>query len=325
MATILPVIGSSVTASDGGSAVLLAPVGSTPAAEGASVSGATLTLQPADATHPGLLSLAVQSLKGLKTALDGLASDLLQSATAVSLVIKGSVANGASAVGVVLDTVNALTTAGAKLASFRTGGVEKTYIDKDGGVVPANNATANLGTAALHWGLGYIDQLRGVYVIDTGSVNRFVYSGGSPNQYVGGPVNGASAVGHTFQTTTAYSTAGARLASFQNLTTEAFAVHNDGKTIQAYTDASATPGAVTINKPTGRAAIAALASSVVVTNSTCTLTSIVMVQLETSGIGVGEIGVVPGAGSFTVTALNASGVATAVTGAATFSFIVCNL
>jgi hypothetical protein len=45
----------------------LAAVGSAPAAEGASISGTTLTLQPADATHPGVVSDTTQSLKGAKT------------------------------------------------------------------------------------------------------------------------------------------------------------------------------------------------------------------------------------------------------------------
>jgi hypothetical protein len=40
--------------------------GSTPNANGASASGVTLTLQPADATHPGLVSTATQTFGGTK-------------------------------------------------------------------------------------------------------------------------------------------------------------------------------------------------------------------------------------------------------------------
>jgi len=45
----------------------LAAVGSAPAAEGASISGTTLTLQPADATHPGVVTTAKQAFAGTKT------------------------------------------------------------------------------------------------------------------------------------------------------------------------------------------------------------------------------------------------------------------
>lgn len=47
-------------------------------------------------------------------------------------VITSEVADGASAVGVTIDTENALSTTGAKIASFRNNGVEQSYIDKDG-------------------------------------------------------------------------------------------------------------------------------------------------------------------------------------------------
>jgi hypothetical protein len=49
--------------------------------------------------------------------------------------VKGNAADGASAVGVISDTANALSTAGAKLHSFRNNTTEKAYFDKDGGLV----------------------------------------------------------------------------------------------------------------------------------------------------------------------------------------------
>jgi len=42
-------------------------VGSTPAAAGASISGTVLTLQPADATHPGVVTTGAQTFAGDKT------------------------------------------------------------------------------------------------------------------------------------------------------------------------------------------------------------------------------------------------------------------
>ena len=47
--------------------VTLAAVGAVPSANGASLSGQILTLQPADATHPGLITTGAQSIAGAKT------------------------------------------------------------------------------------------------------------------------------------------------------------------------------------------------------------------------------------------------------------------
>jgi hypothetical protein len=45
----------------------VAAVGSAPAAAGASIATTVLTLQPADATHPGVVSAAAQTFGGAKT------------------------------------------------------------------------------------------------------------------------------------------------------------------------------------------------------------------------------------------------------------------
>lgn len=47
--------------------VSLTAVGSSPSANGASLSGQALTLQPADATHPGLITATTQTIAGDKT------------------------------------------------------------------------------------------------------------------------------------------------------------------------------------------------------------------------------------------------------------------
>lgn len=60
------VTASNFTGSNTGD-VTLTNVGSSPSAQGASLSGQALTLQPADATHPGLVSTAAQSFAGIKT------------------------------------------------------------------------------------------------------------------------------------------------------------------------------------------------------------------------------------------------------------------
>jgi hypothetical protein len=52
--------------------VTLTAVGSTPAAAGASLSGQALTLQPADASHPGVVTAGTQTFGGVKTFQDNL-------------------------------------------------------------------------------------------------------------------------------------------------------------------------------------------------------------------------------------------------------------
>lgn len=90
------------------------------------------------------------------------------------------------------------------------------------------------------------------------------------------------------------------------------------------TDNSGSPGATTISKPSGRAAIASGASSVVVTNTLVTAASVVVVQLETSAAGIGGLVCVPGAGSFTVTSVDGVGAVTVTTANCKFSFVVFN-
>lgn len=55
------------TQSGGGGTITVGTFGSSPNADGASASGSTITLQPADATHPGLLTTGAQSIAGAKT------------------------------------------------------------------------------------------------------------------------------------------------------------------------------------------------------------------------------------------------------------------
>jgi hypothetical protein len=62
---------------------------------------------------------------------------LFQALAAVGATLKGNVADGATAVGVILDNVNALADAAAKAVSVRVAGAEQAYFDKDGRLVPA--------------------------------------------------------------------------------------------------------------------------------------------------------------------------------------------
>lgn len=54
----------------GGAAVTIGAFGSSPDAKGATASGSQITLQPADGTHPGAVSITTQTIAGAKTYTD---------------------------------------------------------------------------------------------------------------------------------------------------------------------------------------------------------------------------------------------------------------
>lgn len=88
---------------------------------------------------------------------------------------------------------------------------------------------------------------------------------------------------------------------------------------QSGTDSTGSPGAATINKPIGKSAIAATASSVVITNSLVATTSHIIITPHARDATCKELIAVPAAGSFTV-----SGTA-AATAALPFSWEVKGL
>lgn len=93
----------------------------------------------------------------------------------------------------------------------------------------------------------------------------------------------------------------------------------NGAIARAYTDGSGTPGNATINTPTGKAAFAIGASTVVITSSLTTAISHIIVTMEGADATLTSIlRAVPSAGSFTVTG-NAN-----ATAATNFKFSVFN-
>lgn len=188
--------------------ISVAAVGAVPNANGASASGSTLTLQPASALFPGVVTAGAQTLgAGVKT-----------------------VAGLTSTVEIVGPSFHK--TAGA------AGGLEF-------------DATE-------------------VYVR-------------APNN--GGEVHLTSLGGTEYARATS---AGLVLSSARTVTFP-------------YTDSTGTPGDATINKASGRSAIANGATVATITNSLCTATSLVMVMPE-DGLGTALwVKCVPGSGSFVVT------------------------
>jgi hypothetical protein len=77
---------------------------------------------------------------------DGNAVTRITLTSASALALSGASPDGATAVGVILDTAPAFTTAGAKPVSVRTGGIEKSSIDKDGGYTVAGSGNLTVPT-----------------------------------------------------------------------------------------------------------------------------------------------------------------------------------
>lgn len=240
------------------------------------------------------------------------------------LSLKSGVVDSATAVGSVFDTTNTLSTTGSKLASFRNGGSELDFVDKAGGYnFPVNvGPTWNAGNTSI-----YYDGANHLVMSVGNSVQANQWSNanaGAPNTLGSNRVDSASSIGTVINTNATYSTAGDKLLSVQNNTTVKWELTGQGKPLTTTGDSSASPGAATLNVVCGRSAIASGASSVVVTNSNVATASNVFPVMETSGVGVGNLTVVPTSGSFTVTSINALGVVTSVTSNLKFSWCVYN-
>ena len=109
---------------------------------------------------------------------------------------------------------------------------------------------------------------------------------------------------------------------FARTSSDGIHIHGARTLWLTYTNAAATPGGVTIDKPSGRAAIASGAGAATVTDSLVAATSVVVCSLETVGTGAAAVLCAPSAGSFVATAVDGAGAAVNVSANATFSFLV---
>lgn len=202
--------------------------------------------------------------------------------------VRGTMVDGAAAIAVKLGSGTAYSTAGAKLVTITNNNVEKAFVGKDGDFV-------NTGTGGF--GLGG----------NTGASQGLSNSGANTVLRAGGDaftVEIGSPSGMVFAKATQ--------------TGLDLSANNNAKIKFAATDSSGTPGAATINKPSGQVAVASGASSVVVTNSLVSSTSVVLCVLQDATDALYIRSVVPGAGTFTITL---SGV---TTGARKVGFVVIN-
>lgn len=229
-----------------------------------------------------------------------------------TLNIKSSIPN-AGGVALRINTQNALSTAGDKIVSFQNNSVEKAFIDKDGkGSFAAGTVIGNMTYNNNQISAGGAVQL---------------FPGVSAQAQIYGNVNpGAGAGTPGILLTAAQAISGTDIiAAFVN-GSNSLAIDAQGKRIHSdYIDNSGTPGNTTANAVLGRAAIATAASTCVVSNNRVTATSIVRLQLESDGTGVANIVIDSiGSNTFTVKAINGTGVVTVTTGNTKFSWEVVN-
>lgn len=247
----------------------LAPVGAVPNANAATLVAGVLTLEPADATHPGLVSTTAQSL-GAGDKYFSSKVGIGTTAPAYSLDVSVNQA-GDTSIGIQNTTAGAL--ARTFLTMVGNGGRYAAWINFPVGWTATALADAAVMTTT-HTG-GFIFYASNIVGASTGF--RWMVDGDIPVMsltYAGG----------------------LGLLS---------------------TNGSGSPGNITIDKPTGRAAIAIGASSCVVTNAVVAAADTVLVSRLGRDVTATDLWVsAVGAGSFTVTS---NAVATA---AAVFMFTV---
>ncbi len=231
--------------------VTLGTFGSSPDAKGATISGQVVTLQPADATHPGLVTDGTQTIAGAKT----LSNDL----TITTGKLLSPTADSGSAVGVILDTTNAFTTADAKFLSVRTGNTERFMIRQTAG---GNTEIGSIVTGQLT-GRGFAE------FKDSLEQRRLRMAATERTIFQGDATDGAGVIACTSGNVASLSNATAKIHTFTNDagTTEKAAIMASGKLSWPAVDISGTPGDGTANAVVGKAAIASTASAVDISNS----------------------------------------------------------
>jgi hypothetical protein len=126
-----------------------------------------------------------------KTFSDTVKASAFSALANAALSLLSLVTDGATAVGIILDTQNALANAAAKLVSIRTAGVEKLFVGRDGGLTILGVASGGYGITLpdatyINWGatnkcyynsgIGYFQFSKGI-IVD--GANGIALNGGS--------------------------------------------------------------------------------------------------------------------------------------------------
>lgn len=261
----------------------------------------------------------------------------LTAASANSFIAKGQVVDGASAIACKLGSINALSTAGAKLLSIYSDNLttERLFVAADGSLSLANNATINASgsnstiTLAANTNAGGV-QLKITNTVansagkliqafrDNGTTEMFYVNGSGQlgiggnsflglfaNQFFYNPnqSNTASAIAHSFINQTTLNAAGTCIAAFypDNNLTQKLAITSSGKLKFPTGAADAVVGQATL-----------VGGTVTVSSTSVTASSLVSLTRSTVGGTVGDlrVGTLTAGTSFVIN--SASGTDTSV-------------
>jgi hypothetical protein len=146
------------------------PSDANPAPTGTAAPGVSTDYSRADHVH---------ALAAASTIATSLTVPLVQAAATGTLSLKGQAADGAAAVGAVIDNTAALSTSGAKIASFRNNAVEKAFVDKDGLANVAALTTAGVITSSVASGSNWTAITTGARLKVGGGTTDYFVSDGS--------------------------------------------------------------------------------------------------------------------------------------------------
>jgi hypothetical protein len=120
--------------------VSLTTVGSSPSSSGASLAGQVLTLQPADATHPGLVTSGTQTIGGAKTFSTKIIVGEIDGPASTGVLAQSNVIAAGSGPDFTVDTTNVRTN--GLLLAVNNQGVTKLQVDTSGNTTATNFAVA---------------------------------------------------------------------------------------------------------------------------------------------------------------------------------------
>lgn len=253
--------------------VALGAVGSSPNANGASLSGQTLTLQPADATNPGLITPQAQTFNGAKTF--------------GSAIVAPGINNGTSPLNI----------QGTAWAVDQSGGLVIL-----GGRLELNQGYGlRAGAGSARCDLAQVQPALDIGIITTGS------SSGQAAVRLGTTAANPNAAFKLIAVQKSGATSGPASGS----EVDVFAVMGNGTLKREHIDDSATTGSRTVNSATGTNAFAAAATAITITNNRVITGAKVKAWLQTGDATaqIRNIDVNTGAGTFTIT-LSAAATAT---------------
>lgn len=242
----------------------------------------------ANATSIGAVTLSgSQTITGAKT----FSAGLISTTGAFSGLISSSVASGSSAITL---------TQGARFffsgSAFMAGdGTTASQINVSGSsLAPFTDNSTALGLATKRWSGIYVQNIldgAGASRINTGSsITTITSTIASTGSVVANIINNSSTL-----------SAGDTLLDVRNNGSSRFKIGYAGNLTLDTTDSTASPGAATINKPTGKSSVANGAASVVITNSLVTTASSVSLTPMGYTANCEGVYVTVAAGSFTVT------------------------